>query len=174
MVAKKILRVISWILMAVFALIILFNVTCYIKRAVFGDSCPTVFGFGSAVVISGSMEPTISLYDLIIIHEEKDYAVNDIVIYESDTSYCVTHRIVNIRTDEDGDVWVTTQGDANNAPDREMSIEKVKGKVIMMIPKVGHLQNFLQTPTGFLLLTVIIGVLILLPEWAERIKKRKA
>lgn len=172
MIAKKFLRVISWILMAVFVLIILFNVTCFIKRAVYGDSCPTVFGFGAAVVISGSMEPNISLYDLVIIHTQKNYDVNDVVIYRSNT-YCVTHRIVDMRTDENGKVWVTTKGDANNAPDSEIELEKIVGKVILIIPKVGYVQNFLQKPIGFLLLTLAIGVLILLPEWVDRMKKRK-
>lgn len=172
MIAKKILQVLSWILMAAFAIIILFNVTCFIKRTVFDDSCPTVFGIGAAVVISGSMEPNISLYDLVIIHEKDSYHVDEVVIFRNNT-YCVTHRIVDMRTDENGETWVTTKGDANNAPDSEIELERIVGKVILTIPKVGYVQNFLQQPLGFLLLTLAVGILILLPEWIERLKKKK-
>ena len=171
MIAKNILRVISWILTSVFAIIILFNVTCFIKRTAFGDSCPTVFGIGAAVVISGSMEPNISLYDLVIIQEREEYHENEVVIFRGNT-YCVTHRIVGMETDESGAVWVTTKGDANNAPDSPIPLTDIVGKVIITIPKVGYVQNFMQSPLGFLLLTLAVGALILIPEWIDR-KKRK-
>lgn len=172
MIAKKILRVISWVLMAVFLLIILFNVTCFIKRTAFGDSCPTVLGVGAAVVISGSMEPNISLYDLVIIHEKDEYHVDEVVIFRNNT-YCVTHRILAMETDENGQVWVTTKGDANNAPDSPIPLEDIVGKVIITIPKIGYVQNFLQQPLGFLFLTLMTGAFLLLPEWVDRMKKRR-
>ena len=118
------------------------------------------------------MEPNISLYDLVIIHEKDSYHVDEVVIFRNNT-YCVTHRIVDMRTDENGETWVTTKGDANNAPDSEIELERIVGKVILTIPKVGYVQNFLQQPLGFLLLTLAVGILILLPEWIERLKKKK-
>lgn len=173
MLIKKILRVISWVLTAIFVLTILFNVTCYIKRTVGGDTCPTVFGFGSAVVISGSMEPTISLNDLVIFRASSSYEPEEDIIIFKNGNYPVTHRLMSMRTDESGQIWITTKGDANNACDSETEYENIVGKVILTIPRVGYLKDFLQTPLGFLLLVLTIGFFILLPEWIDRLKKQK-
>lgn len=143
--------------------------TFIIKSALEPETPPTVLGFGAAVVILGSMEPEISLYALVIIHEKDSYEEGDAVIFKSTTS-CVTHRIVGIETDENGNTLVTTKGDANNAPGSPIPLESVVGKVILTVPKVGYVQNFLQTPAGFLLLTLAAGFFLLAPEWIARKK----
>ena len=171
-VAKKIIRIASVALTVLFLLIILFNVICFSMRAFGGNPCPTLFGYGTAVVITSSMEPEITAYDMIVFQEQEQYALRDVVIYVSD-DYCITHRIVGLRTAEDGTTMVTTQGDANIAPDEEIPLDCIAGKVVQIIPHIGHLQRFLQQPIGFLILTLIVAALILLPEWVERYRTAK-
>ena len=72
-------------------------------------SLPMPFGIGSSIVLSGSMEPTLSTNDLVIVKRCDSYDVQDIVVFQSENSM-VIHRIIEI----DGTL-VTTKGDANNA-----------------------------------------------------------
>ena len=147
-------KIACFVLASLMVFIVVFNLACFIKGKVTGEQCPLVFGFGCAVVISGSMEDTISAYDVVIVHRQAEYQVDDIVVYQGNT-YCVTHRIIDMQTDETGQRWVTTQGDFNNAPDDPIPYENIIGKVLFWIPNVGYFKHFLQTPLGFLTLTLL-------------------
>ena len=167
---KQCLRIASFVLAGLLVLIIAFNTACYIKGHMTGEQCPLVFGFGSAVVISGSMEDTIPLLSMVILQEKDQYHVDDIVVYEGNT-YCVTHRIIDIQTDEQGQTWVTAKGDFNSKADDPIRYERIIGKVLFWIPGVGYIQQFMQKPIGFLTLTLLAGALIFLPEWLKKRKK---
>ena len=54
---------------------------------------PELFGWSRAVILSGSMEPSMSIGDLVIVHREKEYRVGDIVVFDSG-GLSVTHRIL--------------------------------------------------------------------------------
>ena len=164
---KRAIQIICWVLVAILAIIVLFNFACFVKGNITGEQCPLVFGFGSAVVISGSMEDTIPIYALVVIQEKQEYHIDDIVVFQGNT-HCVTHRIVDMQTDESGQVWVTTQGDFNNAPDDPIPYEQLIAKVLFWIPWVGYVQQFLQKPAGFLVLTLVAGVLLMLPDWLKK------
>ena len=71
-----------------------------------------LFGYGNAIIVSGSMEPAISVDDMIVFRKQREYSVGDIVLY-NDGFVNVTHRIVEINGDQ-----VITKGDANNAADK--------------------------------------------------------
>lgn len=119
-----------------------------------GQALPSVFGHSAAVVTSGSMEPSISVDDVVVLKSQDSYSVGDVVTFASGSSL-VTHRIVG----ESGGLFVT-QGDANNAPDLEqISYEAVVGKVIAVIPVIGVVMGYLKTPEG---IAVILSVGLLL------------
>ena len=168
---KKIFNVITTVLIVILALFLVFNTICFVKRQR-GDQCPTVLGLGMAVVITGSMEPNIGVDDLVVFWHQDSYSVREVVTYRGD-SYPVTHRVVGVRTDENGNVWYTTQGDVNNKDDGEIAADRVVGKVIMVIPNVGNLQRFLQSSNGFILVTVIAVLLIAVGELRNIIGKRR-
>ena len=107
--------------------------------ALAGNALPMPFGYGTAVVMSGSMEPNLSVGDMVIVQEEDEYAVGDVVVFQSGNSL-VIHRIVSI----DGDM-ITTRGDANNADDEPIHIRYIKGKMVLSVPFVGKI---LQVQTG--------------------------
>ena len=70
------------------ALIVLLSVfigtTVYTLNAkrVMHNALPMPFGVGSSVVLSGSMEPTLSVNDLVFIREADSYAEGDVVVYQ--------------------------------------------------------------------------------------------
>ena len=55
-----------------------------------GNNLPMPFGYGAAVVLSGSMEPAFSKGDLIIVKETDEYGLNDIVVFESENPSVAT------------------------------------------------------------------------------------
>ncbi len=73
---------------------ILLGVNVYLANAknLAGNRLPMPFGFGVAVVLSGSMEPTLSVNDVIIVRESESYNINDIVVYDS-CREMIVHRI---------------------------------------------------------------------------------
>ncbi|MDI9646537.1 MAG: signal peptidase I [Archaeoglobales archaeon] len=97
------------------------------------------FGVHPAVVGSGSMSPSIQTGDVIIVSkiDTDDLNIGDIIQYMAE-GYTVTHRIVDIIETDDGRFFVT-KGDANEIPDDPISEDRVVGKVIFVVPKIGLL-----------------------------------
>jgi len=129
-----------------------------------GNQMPMPFGYGSAVVLSGSMEPTLSVGDLIIVSEARPYGENDIVVFQSGNSL-VVHRIIEIEGES-----VITQGDANNTPDSPINKSVIKGKVVAVVPQVGTAVNFIKSPIGTIMVVVLAVVLMELPYRKEKEK----
>ncbi len=160
-VMKVIGRVLSITLTAILALFLVCNLYTAMVRSNTGDPQPDIFGWSWSVVITGSMEPNIHVDDLIFVHEQDRYAVNDVITYRSDTGRSVvTHRIIEITDD-----GYLTQGDANNTDDfYPVPATRVVGKVVGGIPFVGRLVSFLQTPIGLLVVLAVGFLLIELPN----------
>ncbi len=86
-----------------------------------------IFGISVLRVESGSMENTLSIGDIIVIKECDDYKVNDIITYNVEKEYLVTHRIIE---KENGKF--ITKGDNNNTKDNEkVTKDDIEGKVIL-------------------------------------------
>ena len=103
-----------------------------------------------AVILSGSMEPSMSIGDLVIVHREKEYRVGDIVVFDSG-GLSVTHRIL-----EKAQEGFVTKGDANNVPDKELLSENhIIGRVAVVIPMVGKAVLFLKNPAGMMLIMML-------------------
>lgn len=129
-----------------------------------GDPLPMPFGYGAAVVLSGSMEPALSVDDLLLIKKNQEYQIGDIVVYQNRTNLIV-HRVVAV-----GDGTVQTQGDANNTPDPPTEISSVKGAVIAAIPKFGIVVRAVRSPIGMVGLLAGIAALFEWSYWKGRIK----
>lgn len=96
--------------------------------------------------VSGSMEPTVSESDVIIITSTSEASVDDVVLYHSeDHSMPVLHRIVG--EDENGFI---TQGDANSETDQELGFDHLDsedvigvaaqyGDDVITIPYLGYI-----------------------------------
>lgn len=153
------------LLIAVLSLILAFNLYTIFMRAAMKEPMPTVFGYASAIITSGSMGDAVKLDDYIITHRESSYAVGDIVTYVSKNDTLITHRIVAIT--EDGYV---TQGDSNNVADAAIRAEQVRGKVVFRIPKVGAFVDFFRSPLGALCLVALGFLLLVVMPYRHRKK----
>ncbi len=166
---RTVLNVLSWLLTAVVVLVLCMNLYMIAASRLFGVRMPTVCGYSSAIVLSGSMEDAIHVDDMVINHRQKTYEVLDIVTYlPKDSGTAVTHRIVSVSGDQ-----IITQGDANNAADPAITADQIVGKVVKIIPGVGKAVQKLQSPLGMLLLLLVGLLLIKLPDWLALLAKHK-
>ncbi len=147
------------------AAVIAMNGVLLVKRLVYKEELPSVFGCSVVTVLSGSMEPEFSPGDMLVIKRKDDYQVGDIVTYEQQGSF-ITHRI--IEQDETG---FLTRGDANNAPDgMRIRYADIYGALWIILPGLGNVALFLKSPLGAL---VLIVAFMLLVELSFRHDKRK-
>lgn len=128
-----------------------------------GNKMPMPFGVGASVVLSGSMEPTLHVNDLVLVRRTRQVKPGDVVVYQSG-SMLVIHRVVSV-TEE----TIVTQGDANNVSDEPITPEDVKGVMVLAIPGIGAVVLALKKPP--VVLAVLLAAL-LLNERAFR-KERK-
>lgn len=146
--------VIRRILLVICGIILGINIYHINAANLVGNKLPMPFGYGMAVVLSGSMEPTYSINDLIVVKEIEEYQIGDIVVFQ-DVYDLVVHRIVAISGDE-----IQTQGDANNMMDEPVMVSTIKGKVILSVPAIGKIVNMLKHPAAIVvLLALAIGLL---------------
>ncbi len=123
------------------------------------QAAPWLVGADSSyVVLSSSMEPTLSPGDSVVVDDvdPSTLEAGDVITFvRSDESTPVTHRIVEVVDGEDG-LAFRTRGDANDDPDPALvPATSVTGEVWFAIPYVGHVVLFANTPTG---LAVLVGV----------------
>ena len=141
-------------------------------QIVFGTSNPFY------VVSSGSMIPTLEIYDVIVVEGNtpfEDIQKSDIIVFYSPVAYekhlkgenwgeerVIVHRVNEIMSDDPK--TIQTKGDANPRPMKNVDYpitEKVYlGKVEYIIPQVGYITQILQPPINYIIIAVIIGVMI--------------
>lgn len=120
-----------------------------------------VFGFQYVVILTDSMEPNINPNDIVITKpvDPDQLRVGDVVMYKitiGNATYRITHRIVEIRTEPDGDHYFVTKGDNREYSDPwRVYPEDIVGRVVLVIPKVGVIWPYIPLIVLFLLLLVI-------------------
>ena len=156
---KNLLRI---LLLTICGAVLGINVYMTNASKLLGEKMPMPFGFGAAVVLSGSMEPTFSTGDLILVREAPTYGIDDIVVYQEGRTL-VVHRIVDM-----ADGTVTTKGDANNASDEPIELSAIRGRVLFHIPGAGNVVSFLKSPVGTILVIVAAIALVEIPRRREQ------
>ncbi len=101
--------------------------------ALFPSKLPFFCNYTHALVLSGSMEPTLSMGDMVICKREEGYQINDVIIYyDEQCGEFVMHRIVGNALE-----GFITKGDFN--PDNDplpVRKENIQGKVVRTIPNM--------------------------------------
>jgi len=134
-------------------------------QVVFGTSNPFY------VVSSGSMIPTLEVYDVIVVEGNtpfQDVKKGDIIVFYSPAKYelgeerVIVHRVDSIISEEPR--TLQTKGDANPRSMKNVDYpitEKIYlGKVEFIIPQVGYVTQILQPPINYIIIAVIIGLMI--------------
>ena len=121
------------VLILVISLTLGLTVYTWNAKRMMHNELPMPFGVGMSVVMTGSMEPTLRVNDLVVVKKTSEYNVGDIVVYQQGNQL-VIHRIIE-KNDEEA--TITTKGDANNIDDGQIPVSAVKGKYSFRVPFVG-------------------------------------
>ena len=161
---KVIIGILSY---ALFIWLLLIGITLLIYvldikiRASKGDySSPT---YNAYVVLTGSMLPDIQVYDVVVTKKVDASSLNvgDIITFSSADSRflntIITHRIIKKNYNAElKEYSFQTKGDNNNVADSALVPQnRIFGKVILKIPKLGYLQEFLATDGGWIIVILI-------------------
>lgn len=175
---KKVLGIIGNVLIWVFvAFAIVVTVLAFAAQAN-ADGIPAIGGKAILTVQTPSMEPTFKVGDIIIgtklsPEQMRELKVGDIITYSAGdldgdgVRDLNTHRITEVIGEGTEEVSYRTKGDGNIGADATpVSWQYVICKCTEKdrIPALGSVLNFLQQPTGFLVVVVLPLVLFFVYE----------
>ena len=167
--SRKPFPVMRIVLILLISLILGLTVYNWNARRLMGNALPMPFGFGVAVVLSGSMEPTLKVNEVVFVSPVKDQSslnVGDIIVYQQEGDLII-HRIIALN--EDGETLVT-KGDNNNVEDEPIFYTQVKGKLKFHLPFVGLIVKGLKTPVG-IIAVLAIAIFLMHQSWKGEKKK---
>ncbi|MDD5865972.1 MAG: signal peptidase I [bacterium] len=152
-VFKKIISIIMNIFTFIITLLVLFLLYKTILVKIYHKDYVSTFGYSIFEIVTGSMEPTLSINDYIIVKNTDNISEGDIITYKEENTF-ITHRIIKINGDE-----IITQGDANNSTDKKISKSMIIGKVVKVLPNLGVIKSILLTPK--IIISMCIFILLL-------------
>ncbi len=124
-----------------------------------------VGGFKPYVIASGSMEPNISIGDVVLMshYDIRNVHIGDVIAYAI-SNRIVVHRVIEVYN-ESGNIYLKTKGDANREADPELVTEKMfLGKITYTIPRIGLIVlgfQYIMVNYPFIIPALIVGVLVL-------------
>ena len=133
-----------------------------------------LLGFQVFNVISGSMEPTYNVGDLLYVKDVNPYDIEvgtPITFVLNENLVVATHRVIEV--DEENQHFYT-KGDANDTADSTpVHFNNVIGVPQFSIPLLGYVSDFVQNPPG-MYITVAVGfILILVVFLPDFFRKKK-
>lgn len=117
-----------------------------------------VLQFKPAIVVSGSMEPTIQTGSLLLVDKkDKDIEVGDIIAYKNHEME-VSHRVVDITSN-----GYVTKGDNNDNVDfYQVRESDLIGTVMFSVPKLGYVLDWVKSIQGIIVMaTICIGCVLI-------------
>lgn len=149
-IKKGIFTLITILLILLFA----YNVYNFVNLKVLNNKMTSIFGYSVLEVVSGSMEPTIHVGDMIVIDTTaSDFKVGNVVTFTDDNGAFVTHRIIRIEED-----LFITKGDNNNSEDEGIASSRIVGKYVKRIPNMGRVVAAFKNPFTMAMI-FLIGIL---------------
>ena len=181
-ILKLISTIISWtvfvLLLIVAALLLYYFVATRIYASKGSGYEPK---FGLYTIISGSMTPNINVYDVVVdvrVDNPEDIEIGDVITFYSDDPQVgggtITHRVISIVKDENGEYSYQTKGDYNLIEDDSLvPFNKIVGKVALRIPQLGRVQFFLASSMGWLTIIMAIALLVIFNSFRKLYKLKQ-
>ena len=180
---KYISTIISWtifVLLSIIGVLLIYYFAASRLYVTKGDKYEPIFSIYT--IVSGSMEPTINVYDVIInlkVNNEDDIKVNDVITFISTSDISngktVTHRVIGIKEMDDGSKCFVTRGDNNTTEDPSCATyQNIIGRVSAVIPGLGRIQFFLGSKFGWLLIVVLPALYIIIKDLIKLFKMSRS
>ncbi len=131
------------------------NMYLIVSKFIQGKKVVTILGVHNALIVSGSMSPTLEVNDLVFYKLQEQYEVGDIVIYKQGEIF-ITHRIIALL-----DGGFQTRGDANTSADKELvDPSQIYGKCVFKITFLDDCILFFTHPLGIMVCISLVIVTI--------------
>ncbi len=156
-IAKKIMDIFCWIIIALLIITVVLSVSARMS-----GTNPTIFGYSIYRVSSGSMEPELSIGDVILgktVDNPMSINEGDIVTYKgkgSTSGMLITHEVIVAPYTENGKIVLQTKGLANPEPDPLVDADRL---VSVMVTELSFLNVFYDvffSPWGLVIILVLI------------------
>lgn len=146
---NKALQIIGKILyILVFIIVILMLIVVILQRTT--NNTVSLGGFRIFTVATGSMVPEYEVGDILISKETdpSEIKVDDDIVYKGEKGNfkdkVVTHRVISIEKQEDGNYKIITKGIANSEQDPEITQEQVLGKVVYKVKSLSFISKLIS------------------------------
>ena len=153
-IAKKVL----WgIVYGLFALLAALVIWLAIDKFILKSPVPSIFGYATLTIETGSMESELQIGDLILIKKTGEYKIGDIITYaHPGDKIPTTHRIIGYT-----DGGFVTKGDNNNVKDTyDVPLDIVYGEIIKVYPKAGLFSKWVQQE-GWIYIVAVLAIIAL-------------
>ena len=154
---QKILNIVGIALCAILVPILIINCVLIVKGLTNKDEVPGIFGRTPLIVLTDSMYPEIKSGDIIICKDidPADVKKGDVISFfdpEGNGTAVVTHRVIDVITNDEGALFFRTQGDNNNAEDKaSVPAENLVGIwTETRFAGLGHVALFMQSTWGLI------------------------
>ncbi len=136
--------------------------------------------FSLYTIVSPSMVPNINVYDVVIdvkLEKPEDVKINDVITFNSSIpgveGGTITHRVIAISKDKEGNYYYKTKGDNNLVDDGvDVSFNSIVGKVALRIPGLGKVQSFMASSMGWLMFILVPALYIIIKDILRIIKNK--
>lgn len=178
-ILKFISTVVSWTIFVLLIICIAFLVYYFVAIKIYtskGSGYEPAFSI--YMVVTPSMRPNINPYDVVIdvkVKDPEDIEINDVITFYSSIpgvkGGTITHRVIGISKDTEGNYKFRTKGDYNLVDDGvDVEFDKIVGKVAIRIPKLGRVQTFVASKTGWLICILIPALYVIVKDILKILK----
>lgn len=156
--------------------ILILIIFCIVITQKISNNNKSVLGFRIFRVATGSMYPEYNVNDVLLVKETKisEIKVGDNIAYRGivneEPNSVITHKVIDIETNNEREVNIHTKGIANEIEDPIVKEEQVYGVVIKKIYTLSIINKIITSIYGFLLL-IVIPLLIKIYETIKQITK---
>lgn len=155
-------KIISLAIYIVILPLIFYNISLIVFSIVKPDETLSFLGIKTFVIISGSMEPSLNIGDIVVIKKcsEQDVKVDDIISFREGQTV-ITHRVIEINETENGKEYIT-KGDNNNTKDSiPVKFSNIEGVYIRKLEYVGKIVLFLKNKIVIISIVLIFYLIYL-------------
>ncbi len=162
----------------VFVFIVVVFVLFVVALQRFSNNSISLGGVRIFSVATGSMVPKYEIGDILIAKETdpKDLNVGDDIAYQGKVGglngKVVTHEIISIEQNQDGNYKIITKGKANIAEDPEIDQTQVQGKIIYKVQSLSLISKLISNVYIFYFL-IFIPIALIIFKWIRSIASNK-
>lgn len=160
---NRVKKIIGAIFYPIIVVILLCAIWLVIQKIQDPEATPNLLGYKVFNVVSGSMEPTIEIGDLVIVKqpEQENIKEGDIITFIEEQGI-VTHRVVEV-IEEDGKIKYKTKGDNNNANDTNLvEYKNIEGIFVKNIKKIGGIITSARSSTSIIVIVLVVYLVYLI------------